>query len=84
LRWAESRAAGESLGGEEYVRTELWELAVRAVKEEPKMAFGHYVMGFFAKKRADNKRALAMFRRAAELDANFIDAARQAHVLSRS
>jgi hypothetical protein len=84
LRWAESRAGGQPLGGEEYVRTELWELAVKAVKEEPKMAFGHYVMGFFAKERADNKRAFAMFRRAAELDANFIDAARQAHILSRS
>jgi hypothetical protein len=84
LRWAESRAGGQPLGGAEYVRTELWELAVKAVKEEPKMAFGHYVMGFFAKERADNKRALAMFRRAAELDANFIDAARQAHIVSRS
>jgi hypothetical protein len=84
LRWAESRAGGQPLGGVEYVRTELWELAVKAVKEEPKMAFGHYVMGFFAKERADNKRALAMFRRAAELDANFIDAARQAHILSHS
>jgi hypothetical protein len=84
LRWAESRAGSEPLGGPESVRTELWELAVKAVKEEPKMAFGYYVMGFFAKERADNKRALAMFRRAAELDANFFDAARQAHILSRS
>jgi hypothetical protein len=84
LRWAESRAGCQPLGGAEYARTELWELAVKAVKEEPKMAFGHYVMGFFAKERADNKRALAMFRRAAELDANFIDAARQAHIVSRS
>ena len=66
------------------MRTELWELAVKAVRDESKMAFGHYVMGFFAKERTDNKRALAMFRRAAELAANFIDAARQAHILSHS
>jgi tetratricopeptide (TPR) repeat protein len=80
--WAEVMAAGDA----ETRKQKLQEAAVlarRAIKQEPDLAYAHYVEGIVALESGRDEIALRRFRHAAKLNPGFVDAVRHARILQR-
>lgn len=81
LRWAEISIV-ESASDGDRLRTELRSLAVKALGEDRRSAFAHFVNGQLAMLEEEFETALRDFTRAVKLDPNHRDAVRY-HMIAK-